>query len=122
MSYVKNHFTKKEQEEIEVLKSNPVVLRLVEELESFYDDPAKSLYKEIVETTKILGEDLKIVRKGTGSTKILGADKDDKLFDRVMNLLTKSSAIFDGISRGKKMIDPEGAKKEEMSKSDDLAF
>lgn len=122
MSYTNNHLSDKEKSELKVLcKSNPIVKKIVDEIESFYDDPAKMLYKEIVETTKVLSDDLKIIRSGDKelSTMILGADKDDKLFDRVMSLITKSGAVFDGISRGKKMIDPVGAKQDESKKSDD---
>ncbi len=122
MSYASNHLSDKEQSEIKALsKNNPVIKKIVDELESFYDDPTKMLYKEIVETTKTLAVDLSLIRSGAENieTKILNDDKDDKLFDRIMNLLTKSAAIFDGINKGKKMIDPIGAKQDESKKGDD---
>ncbi len=123
MSYINNHLSDKEKTEIKTLcRSNPLIKKIVDEIESFYDDPAKMLYKEIVETTKVLSEDLAVIRSGDENlkTKILGADKDDKLFDRVMSLLTKSGSVFDGINRGKKMIDPVGARQDESKKDDDM--
>jgi len=122
MSYLSNHLSDKERAEItSMCKSSPLVKKIVDEIESFYEDPSKMLYKEIVETTKTLAKDLSLIRSGKENieTAILNDNKDDKLFDRVMNLLTKSSAIFEGINRGKKLIDPVGAKQADMEKDSD---
>lgn len=122
MSYINNHLSDKEQGEIKSLcRSNPLIKKIVDEIESFYDDPSKMLYKEIVETTKTLSNDLSLIRSGKDNiqTVILNDDKDDKLFDRIMNLITKSGPIFEGIAKGKKMIDPIGAKQESMKDDGD---
>lgn len=116
--------TDKDRNEVKALaKSNPLVKRMVEEIQSFYEDPTRLLYKEIVETTKVLASDLKLVRNPSkisaeNAPVIISDDKDDKLYDRVMKVITDSSKIFDGIERGRRAIDPEGAEADRLSKTD----
>lgn len=103
-------YSKQELKEIEDLKKkHPVVEKLWVEHELNNEDVAKVLLFEMKETSKVLAQDLKLIRTGGGSKcKIIGTD----YFDSVSEFLIKGDKIFSVLHKGKEVVNPEGAAKD----------
>lgn len=106
----KMEYSKQEINEIEDLKKKyPVVEKLWVEHELNSEDVAKYLLFEMKETSKVLAQDLKLVRTGSASKcKIIGTD----YFDSVSEFLIKGDKIFSVLQKGKEVVNPEGAAKD----------
>jgi hypothetical protein len=94
------------------LEENPLALKIWEELEKYQgEDIQKTLYAQYVDALKSIGDDIKKVSGGSTGT-IINSDKDDKLFDRFMSVMTKFDTMLKALETGRRLIDPELAKAE----------
>lgn len=103
-------FTEKERKELITLsEKHPIVAKLLEELQSYKDDPAKVYYAAVNYLTKAIAKDLMHYAKGeSGKCKVLPIEN----FDAVQKQLSITDKMFSGIKKGKEDIDPEAAEKE----------
>lgn len=112
-------------EEIEKLKEHkdPLVKQLLEEFLEHTTDPLKKFSLNCSKMINVISEDFQTIHEinkddqtsaeqGVQALKILGSNKDDKLFERIMSVLTNSGKIGENmkILRGDK---PAGKKNKE---------
>lgn len=90
----------------------------VKSLLEFYNksllDPAEQLKNEMKEMATVIADDFKTIRtegeviseeegkEGDSNLKIIGSNKHDKLFERIMIIFDKSDKIYNAISSGDK--------------------
>jgi len=116
INFVSMNLSKEELLELEALaKKNNAVSKALDFIESFLSDPHKKFYNELCRTVEALSEEMKIIRDGKelkltedGVTQntapiITG---DDKVFDRILKLLTENEKIFNGLRKAKLDIMP----------------
>lgn len=97
-------------DEIEKLKENtdPLVKALLEEFLEYTTDPTKRFFVECSQMLNVISEDFKTLREinkddavsaesGVAALKILGSNKDDKLFERILAVLNNAGKIGENI-------------------------
>ena len=95
----------------ELAQKHDVVKKMLEELESYEDNPAKVFYKEMSLTIKAISEELRAAREDKEpKLKILS---DTHLFGMIKDLFTNSEKIFAGLKKGKLDIDPNARQEED---------
>lgn len=93
--------TPEEISDIELLcKKNATVQKLYDFYMHAVTNQAEMLRSEIKEMSAIFANDLKKIRTDgpEAQLKILGSNKDDKLFERVMSVIEKAPKIYAAIS------------------------
>jgi hypothetical protein len=115
----------KEAEKLAV--KNPTISKLLDIYNLSIQSPSERLRNEMKEMAAVIAEDFKIIRTDgeiitagtedtpeTSNLKILGSNKDDKLFERIMAIFDKSHKIYDAIA----IVGEEKEKQEEGSFTD----
>lgn len=104
--------TDKEEKDIQALsKKHPEVEKVYTEYKLYKTDATRILHAEFNEMAKCLAGEFKLIREGaSGQCRILTSD--DKLYERVLALMTNSEKIFKGMRIGKEDISPEAVVKE----------
>lgn len=104
--------SEEEKKEAEKLASkHPSINKLLEIYNLSIQSTSEKLRNEMKEMASVIAEDFKIIRTDgeiitvasegvpeTSNLKILGSNKDDKLFERIMAIFDKSHKIYDAIS------------------------
>ena len=98
------------QDDLDTLAKNkdPLVKLLLEEYLQYTTDPTKMFYLECSEMIKTFATEMKIVREvdkddpaqmeeALKKIKMLGSDKKDGLFERVLALMDKAPKIIEGL-------------------------
>jgi len=87
----------------ELAKVNPLVKRMLDELQLIEQDAGAKLYKSLVEAVNALSAEVDATHTGKYSQyKILKGDP--KTFKRIFQLLTKSKSIVNGLVAAKKLV------------------
>ena len=109
-------FTEKEKKElITIAEKHKVVQKLLEELESYKEDPAKMYFSAVNALTKAIAKDLLHFANGeSGNCKVIPPGD----FDALQKQLSITDKMFSGIKKGKEDIDPEAAELEKKLESD----
>jgi hypothetical protein len=89
----------------------PTISKLLDIYNLSIESPSERLRNEMKEKAAVIAEDFKTIRTDgeiitagsegipeTSNLKILGSNKDDKLFERIMAIFDKSHKIYDAIS------------------------
>lgn len=84
----------------QAIEQYPAVKKIWEALEIYTADPSKDFYKEVVLTVQHLSKELALVRSGKKTEAVL-LNSEDRLFERVKDLLVNAEKIFGGLDRGK---------------------
>ena len=107
-------------QEIEKLsKKSEAVKSLLDFYVQSQSDPSERLRNEMKEMAAVIADDFKVIRtdgekiiipegaeSGVSNLKILGSNKDDKLFERIMAIFDKSPKIYEAISVVSEIKDP----------------
>lgn len=109
-----------------ISKKKEVVKKLLDFYNLSQSNPIERLRNEMKEMSTVIAEDFKIIRtegeiisdeegrKGESNLKVIGSNKNDKLFERIMIIFDKSDKIYNAISAGEK-----GDAKEKGAKTND---
>ncbi len=117
---VLNHKEKTEAEEL--AKKHPVVKIMLDELQSYEEDPAKVFYLEMTEIIKALSGEMRAIREGKvqddgdGGLTNVEIMTNPKIFGMIKDMLTNSEKIFVGLKKGRYDIDPNAKKIQEGKK------
>lgn len=102
-------------------KKSLAVGKLMELYAKSQNDPTEKLKNEMKEMAAVIADDFKTIRtegekithwegaEDTSNLKILGSNKDDKLFERIIAIFDKSPKIYEAISSGEKRAESEKA-------------
>ena len=104
--------TEKEEKDIITLsKKHPEVEKVYTEYKLYKTDATRILHAEFNEMAKCLASDFKLARTGRAKECVI-LNSEEKLYERVLALMTNSEKIFKGMRIGKEDISPETISKE----------
>lgn len=95
-------------------KKNEVVQKLLDFYLIAQSNPIERLRNEMKEMAAVIADDFKTIRtegeiisdeegkEGDSNLKVIGSNKHDKLFERIMIIFDKSDKIYTAISSGEK--------------------